>query len=254
MPDSPSAAPPKSKILETGISATSYEETCRLIAEWGLAGRRAYVTACNVHSVMEAHKDPSFAQVLNGAAIATPDGMPLVWTLRRRGRKEQKRVYGPDLLLHFAGFAAGRDDLASYFYGGADGVAAELGARLQKRFPGFHVAGAESPPFRELTPGEDAEVVARVNDSGAAVLWVGLGCPKQERWMHAHRESIRPVMVGVGAAFDFLTGRARQAPRWMMRCGLEWLFRLATEPRRLWRRYLLNNPHFLWHVLLRPKG
>lgn len=248
--------PPKLPVLETRISATSYEEACRLIAEWGTAGQSAYVCICNVHTVMEAHRDPAYAAVLNGAAIATPDGMPLVWALRRQGRAGQKRVYGPDLLLEFAGFsasakAAGRPEISSYFYGGADGVAADLAAGLSARFPGFSVAGFESPPFRDLTPDEDAAAVERINASGAGVLWVGLGAPKQERWMAAHLGSVRPVMIGVGAAFDFLTGRVRQAPRWMMGSGLEWLFRLAVEPRRLWRRYLVNNPHFLWHMMNR---
>jgi len=246
----PPDAPEKVSVLETGISATSYSELVRLIAKWGRAGQQAWVAICNVHAVMEAHKDPGFARVLNAAAVATPDGMPLVWALRRAGRTGQSRVYGPDLLAEFAKFAAGEEDLASYFYGGGRGVADELAAELGRRFPGFRVAGAESPPFRELTPEEDAAAVERINASGAKVLWVGLGCPKQERWMYAHREVINPVMIGVGAAFDFHTGRVRQAPRWMMRVGLEWLFRLAVEPGRLWRRYLLNNPHFLWHLYL----
>ncbi len=240
--------PPKVRVLDVGISATSCEEVCLLLAGWSRSRRRAYVAICNVHSVMEAHKDPAFAEVLNGAAVVTPDGVPLVWALRLLGQKGQTRVYGPDLLLAFAESAAGQDDLTSYFYGGAEGVAAELAEGLAKRFPGFCVAGAESPPFRELTAEEDAAVIERVNASGAKVLWVGLGCPKQERWMAERVDRIRPVMVGVGAAFDFHTGRVRQAPRWMMRCGLEWLFRLLAEPRRLWRRYLFNNPHFLWHL------
>lgn len=241
-------APPKIRVLETGISATSYAEACEAIAAWGRAGRAAYICACNVHTVMEARRDPEYARVLNEAAMATPDGMPLVWALRRLGAPKQERVYGPDLLLEFAARAAGRPDLASYFYGGAEGVAGELARNLAERFPGFRTAGHESPPFRELTGEEDTAAVERINASGANVLWVGLGAPKQERWMAAHLGRVRPVMIGVGAAFDFLTGRTRQAPRWMMRAGLEWAFRLAVEPRRLWRRYLFNNPGFAWRV------
>ena len=240
--------PGKARVLETDLSATSYAESCRLIAAWALAGQPAYVCICNVHTVMEAHRSPAYAAVLNGAAIATPDGMPLVWALRRLGCPAQERVYGPDLLLEFAGFAAGRADLPSYFYGGADGVAAELARTLTAKYPGFKVAGFESPPFRPLTPEEDAAAVERINSSGARILWVGLGAPKQELWMAEHLGKVKPVMIGVGAAFDFLTGRVRQAPRWMMRSGLEWLFRLAVEPRRLWRRYAVNNPHYLWHL------
>ncbi len=244
----PLNAPEKVRVLDTGLSATSYDELVRLIAEWGRSRQRAWIAICNVHALMEAHKDPAFAAVLDAAAVATPDGVPLVWALRRSGKKGQQRVYGPDLLAEFAKFAAGEKDLASYFWGGGEGVAEELAAKLRARFPGFEVAGAESPPFRELTAEEDAAAVERINSSGAKVLWVGLGCPKQEKWMHAHSDAINPVMIGVGAAFDFHTGRVRQAPRWMMRCGLEWLFRLCVEPGRLWRRYLFNNPHFLWHT------
>jgi N-acetylglucosaminyldiphosphoundecaprenol N-acetyl-beta-D-mannosaminyltransferase len=244
----PPAAPPKITVLGTGISATSYRQVCEAVAAWARAGQSAYICVCNVHTVMEAHRNPEYARILNEAAIATPDGMPLVWALRRLGAPGQERVYGPDLLLEFAKLAASQPDLTSYFYGGAEGVAERLAAVLTERFPGFRVAGFESPPFRELTLEEDAAAVARINASGANVLWVGLGAPKQERWMAAHLGRVRPVMIGVGAAFDFLTGRTPQAPRWMMRMGLEWAFRLATEPRRLWRRYLVNNPGFVWHV------
>ena len=244
----PVDAPAKIRVLQVGISATSYDEVCRLLAVWGRAGVTGYVAICNVHSVMEAHNDPAFAHILNGAVIATPDGMPLVWAMRLCGGKDQKRVYGPDLLVKFAEFAAGQEDLGSYFYGGAEGVADQLAQVLTSRFPGFKVAGIECPPFRALTPEEDTAAVERINKSGAKVVWVGLGAPKQERWMAEHVDRIKPVMVGVGAAFDFHTGRVRQAPRWMMRRGLEWLFRLAMEPRRLWRRYLFYNPHFLWHL------
>ena len=240
--------PPKTRVLDVGISRTSYEDTCRWIAVWADSGTPAYICVCNVHSVMEAHNDPEVAQALNGASISTPDGVPLVWALRAQGTRDQQRVYGPDLVLAFAEFAAKRQHLASYFYGAGPGVANELASTLTARYPGFEVVGSESPPFRDLTPAEDEEAVRRINESGAKVLWVGLGAPKQELWMAAHADRIRPVMVGVGAAFDFLTGRTAQAPRWMMDAGLEWAFRFATEPRRLWRRYVYNNPHFLWHM------
>jgi len=247
-------APAKVRVLDVDISATSYAETCACLEAWGRAGSGVYVAICNVHTVMEAHGDPAYAAVLNGAAIATPDGMPLVWALRRQGHAGQPRVYGPDLLLAFAAHASRREGLTSYFYGGAEGVAETLARNLAGRFPGFRVVGTESPPFRDLTPSEDEEAVARINDSGAQVVWVGLGAPKQERWMAAHAGRVRGVMVGVGAAFDFHAGRVRQAPRWMMRAGLEWLYRLWAEPRRLWRRYLVNNPHFLWHLLREARG
>ncbi|MCX7933650.1 MAG: WecB/TagA/CpsF family glycosyltransferase [Planctomycetota bacterium] len=241
------AAPPKVRILGVGISATTYEEVSHLLLAWGKSGRAAYVCVCNVHTVMLAQDDPVYAEAINGAAIATPDGMPLVWALRRRGYPQQQRVYGPDLLLAFAATAAQTGSGANFFYGGQAGTAEKLASLLQARFPGFAVAGAECPPFRPLTPAEDAAAVARINASGAQVLWLGLGAPKQELWMAAHRQEVKPVMVGVGAAFDFLTGRVKQAPPWLRNLGLEWLFRLAVEPRRLWRRYLWHNPRFLWH-------
>ncbi len=241
--------PPKIPILGIGISATSLAEMCAGLDEWGRARTGGYVCVCNVHTVMEAQDDPDYAAVLNAATVATPDGMPLVWALRRLGRPEQARVYGPDLLLAWAEYAAARPDAPpSYFYGGAPGVAAELARTLQTRFPGFRVAGAESPPFRDLTPAEDEAVLTRFAAAGAGLVWVGLGAPKQERWMRAHAEKTGAVLLGVGAAFDFLTGRVPQAPRWLMRLGLEWLFRLAMEPRRLWKRYFHHNPRFVWRL------
>ncbi len=245
-PAPPSDAPPKTRVLDVDLSATDYPEACARLIDWGRARRGVYVAVCNVHTVMEAHADPAYAAVLNGAAMATPDGMPLVWALRRLGRPGQQRVYGPDLLLAFADRAARAGGLSSYFYGGAEGVAEAVGRTLAARFPGLQIAGAESPPFRPLTPEEDQAAVDRINASGAHVLWVGLGAPKQEEWMARHAGRIQPVMVGVGAAFDFVAGRKPQAPRWMMSAGLEWLYRLAVEPRRLWKRYLVHNPHFLW--------
>lgn len=254
--------PRKIRVKGVGLSATCYEQTAAWIAGRGRAGTPGYVCVCNVHTVMEASRDAAYAACLNGAAIATPDGMPLVWALRKLGEPQQQRVYGPDLLLACAqawnneaqnGSDNVRDGavtpIRNYFYGAGPGVAQELAQTLSASYPGFICVGAESPPFRELTDEEDRAAIQRINDSGAQVLWVGLGAPKQERWMAAHAGEIRPVMVGVGAAFDFLTGRVRQAPRWMMRCGLEWLFRLAVEPRRLWRRYAVNNPGFLWYLL-----
>jgi N-acetylglucosaminyldiphosphoundecaprenol N-acetyl-beta-D-mannosaminyltransferase len=247
-PKPPANAPEKARVLTTGISATSNDEVCRLLAEWGDAGTGEYVCVCNVHTVMEAKKNADFRRILNEAAIATPDGMPLVWTLRKLGFKGQERVYGPDLVLAFAKYSSGKKGLKSYFYGGEPDVARALADILTDRFPGFESAGAESPPFRKLTQEEDEAAVERINASGASVLWVGLGAPKQERWMAAHAGRIKPAMVGVGAAFDFLTGRTPQAPRWIRNCGMEWFFRLCTDPRRMYRRYIMNNPLFIVNI------
>lgn len=213
-----------------------------------------YITITNVHVIMEAQRDPALRRILNRAALVTPDGMPLVWLCRLQGHKHVGRVYGPDLLL-----AACEHGLEQgwrhYFYGGAEGVPDLLAQKLSVRFPGLLVAGAYSPPFRALTPEEDEAVVQRINAAQADILWVGLGAPKQEYWMAAHLGRIEaPVMIGVGAAFDFHAGLKRQAPRWMQRSGLEWLFRLLSEPRRLWKRYLVNNPWFVWLVVLQLLG
>lgn len=242
-------APSKAAVLDVPLSLTSHGELCRLIHAWGAARAGAYVCVCNVHTVMEAADDPTYADVLRDATVATPDGTPLVWTLRALGHRKQTRVYGPDLLLAFADYGA-RMGVGQYFYGGAPGVALTLAQRLGDRFPGFRCVGVESPPYRELTPEEDAAVVERIHASGADVVWVGLGAPKQERWIAAHAGRIGATLVGVGAAFDFHAGTVRQAPRWMMRLGLEWLFRLAVEPGRLWKRYAWHNPRFLCRAML----
>lgn len=235
--------PPKTRVLDVPLSLTSHGRLCPLLRLWGEQRAGAYVCVCNVHTLMEAADNPGYADVLRGATVAVPDGMPLVWMLRALGHPGQSRVYGPDLLLAFADHAA-RTGTAQYFYGGAPGVAADLAARLAARFPGFRCVGTESPPFRDLTDAEDAAVVERINASGADVVWVGLGAPRQECWMANHAGRIGATLVGVGAAFDFHTGGVRQAPRWMMRMGLEWLFRLLVEPKRLWKRYLWHNPRF----------
>lgn len=240
--------PLKANILDVGISTTSYRQTCKFLTEWGSAHASGYVCVCNVHTIMEAHKNPEYKAILNGAEIATPDGMPLVWCLRRMGFPRQNRVYGPDLLLAFAAYASRQSEITSYFFGGAPGVAHKLANSLTCRFPGFKTAGCESPPYRDLSPEEDQAYVDAINASGANVIWIGLGAPRQEQWMAAHANRINAIMVGVGAAFDFLSGHKPQAPRWMMQMGLEWLFRLRAEPRRLWSRYFLHNPHFLWHT------
>ncbi|MGI9037994.1 MAG: WecB/TagA/CpsF family glycosyltransferase [Gemmatimonadota bacterium] len=183
------------------------------------------------------------------AAMVTPDGMPLVWLSRRRGRPEVSRVYGPDLMLSCCDSFRDRG-ARHYFYGGAEGVPEQLASSLTERFPGLEVAGGFSPPYRDLTEAENREIVARINESRPDFVWVGLGCPKQDFWMAEHRDELEaPVLVGVGAAFDFHSGRKRQAPSWMQSRGLEWLFRLLSEPRRLAGRYVAGNSRFIALVL-----
>lgn len=225
------------------VDATSYADATGRVLAWARAGESRYVCVATVHMVMEAYDDPSFRRVVNDGDLVTPDGMPLVWMLRALGVRGQERVYGPDLTLHVCR-AAALGSVPVGFYGGHPDALDSLLRNLRTRFPQLQVAYAFSPPFRPLTQEEDARVVEEINSSGARILFVGLGCPKQERWMAAHRGRVRSVMLGVGAAFDFHAGRVRQAPRWMQSAGLEWLFRLAMEPRRLWRRYAKHNPRF----------
>jgi bacterial polymer biosynthesis proteins, WecB/TagA/CpsF family len=203
-----------------------------------------YVCIANVHVVMEAYDSPAFQSQVNAADLVTPDGMPLVWALRRQGYANQSRVYGPDLMMAVLATAA-KEDVPVGLLGGKPEVLNELANRLQTQFPALTIVYRSSPPFRPLDANEDAEIVADINRSGARILFVGLGCPRQEMWMAEHAGKVQSVMLGVGAAFDFHAGTIRQAPGWMQSIGLEWAFRLSQEPRRLWRRYLYHNPRFV---------
>lgn len=239
-------------VLGVHVSAVDPPRALAAVEEWVEQRARTYVCVTGVHGVMESQHDPALREVHNRAGLTVPDGVPLVWCCRRAGLTGTQRVYGPDLMLAVLARAA-EQGWSSYFYGGAEGVPELLAQRMQERFPGLRVAGTYSPPFRPLTPQESDEVARRIDASGADLVWVGLSTPKQERWMAEHRDRLQaPVLLGVGAAFDFHTGRVRQAPAWMQRNGLEWLFRLLVEPRRLWRRYLSNNPRFVAAVVRQP--
>jgi N-acetylglucosaminyldiphosphoundecaprenol N-acetyl-beta-D-mannosaminyltransferase len=210
------------------------------------ADARAYVTAAAVNLVMAAREDPETLAAVLGATLAVPDGQPLVWALHALGHARATRVYGPDLMADFCARAA-HAGTPVYLYGGrtADALAL-LETRLRERFPGLRIVGGYSPPFRELTDTEERRVIDEIDASGAAVVWVGIGQPKQERWMARMRPRLAaPLLVGVGAAFDFHAGLVSQAPRWMQRNGLEWVYRLSREPRRLWPRYVRYNPRFI---------
>jgi N-acetylglucosaminyldiphosphoundecaprenol N-acetyl-beta-D-mannosaminyltransferase len=201
---------------------------------------------------MEARRDPELRRIHNASGLTTPDGMPMVWAGHRAGAAHMRRVYGPDLMLAVCEVAAERG-WSSFFYGGGPGVPELLAERLSVRFPGLRIVGTCSPPFRPLTPDEDQMVVAQINHSAPDLVWVGLSTPKQERWMAAHAGRLDArALLGVGAAFDIHAGRLPQAPPWMQRSGLEWLYRLGREPKRLWRRYLHNNPRFVVEILRRP--
>jgi N-acetylglucosaminyldiphosphoundecaprenol N-acetyl-beta-D-mannosaminyltransferase len=245
---------PRANILGVGVSVINMVMALHAIEGWIARRESHYICVTGVHGVMESQRDAELRRIHSTAGLVTPDGMPLVWLSRRMGFRHVERVYGPDLLL-----AVCERSLAwgscHFFYGGAPGVAETLARRLQSRFPGLRLAGTYSPPFRPLTLEEDQAVVERINAAQPDIVWVGMSTPKQERWMAEHVGRLSAsVLVGVGAAFDFHAGLKRQAPRWMQTSGLEWLFRLLVEPRRLWRRYLINNPWFLWLILLQALG
>ena len=244
----------RANILGVGVSALNMTMALEVIEGWIERREPHYVCVTGVHGVMESQRDENLRRIHNRAGLVTPDGMPLVWLSRLKGFRHVERVYGPDLMLALCERSAAKG-YRHFFYGGAEGVPEQLASVLQKRFPGLQVAGTFSPPFRPLTPEEDDQIIQMINEAAPDIVWVGLSTPKQERWMAEHVGRLTaPVLIGVGAAFDFLTGRKPQAPRWMQRAGLEWLFRLLTEPRRLWRRYLINNPLFVALVVLQALG
>ncbi|WP_363080222.1 WecB/TagA/CpsF family glycosyltransferase [Leptolyngbya sp. 'hensonii'] len=239
-------------ILGSRVDPTSYADACDLIQSWAEAGASRYVIAANVHVVMTAYGQPHFQEVLNRADLVTPDGMPLVWGLRLLGNKDQSRVYGPDLMLAWCDRAA-KLGIPLYLYGSTIATLTKLRHNLEQQFPGLIIAGTHAPPFRPLSEVEEASDRDRIRASGARVILVGLGCPKQELWMARQQGRLPTVMLGVGAAFSFFSGEVSQAPRWMMGLGLEWLYRFGMEPGRLWQRYLIHNPTFMilfsWQLL-----
>lgn len=241
-------------VLGVRVSAVNMEQALGTIEGWISSRRPHYVCVSGVHGVMESREDEELRRIHNAAGLVTPDGMPLVWLAYLNGFKQVERVYGPDLMLALCERSVARG-YRHFFYGGAEGVPEKLANRLQRRFPGLQVAGCYSPPFRPLTDEEDERIVQSINEKEPDIVWVGLSTPKQERWMAAHVGRLSaPVLIGVGAAFDFHSGLKRQAPRWMQRSGTEWIFRLITEPRRLGRRYLVNNPTFVLLMLRQMLG
>jgi N-acetylglucosaminyldiphosphoundecaprenol N-acetyl-beta-D-mannosaminyltransferase len=244
--------PARVDVLGVGISCVNLDSAVEEVSGWVDRAEHRYVCVTGVHGVMECRRDPHLLRIHNRSGLTTPDGMPMVWAARWAGRGEVSRVYGPDLMLAVLARAVERG-WSSFFYGGGPGTAELLADRLATRFPGLRVAGTLTPPFRSLTPQESADTVRVVNESGARLVWVGLSTPKQEHWMAEHVGRLRAnVLFGVGAAFDLHAGTVPQAPGWMQRSGLEWSYRLGREPRRLWRRYLRNNPAFVLDVLAHP--
>ncbi len=232
-------------ILGIHVDVINYDSAMQQTITWAndvIESRIVY--AANAHMVMEAWDSPGFREIVNSADIVTPDGMPLVWMMRWKGAKGQPRVYGPTLMLHVLERAA-EEGIPVGFYGSEPSTLASLVERMQKCFAGLQVVYACSPPFRKLSEEEDVQIIADIINSGASILFVGLGCPRQEIWMYEHRDELKIVLLGVGAAFDFHSGNKKQAPVLMQNIGLEWFFRLVLEPKRLARRYLYHNPRFI---------
>jgi len=232
-------------ILGVRVDATSYHDAAERIVQWAHRGESRYVCVATVCQVMESWDSCLIRAAMNGSDLSTPDGMPLVWGLRLLGLANQARVYGPHLTPRLLAEAE-REGIPVGFYGASHSTRNTLMDRLRRDYPKLSIVYSWSPPFRLLSAEEDREVVESINSSGARILFLGLSSPQQDLWMADHRDRVQSVMIGVGAAFDFLAGTKPQAPGWMMNAGLEWLFRLMTEPRRLWRRYLRNNPRFIY--------
>jgi N-acetylglucosaminyldiphosphoundecaprenol N-acetyl-beta-D-mannosaminyltransferase len=250
----PSSEAARVNILGVGVSALNMDLALRRTESLLDRGEQGYVCVTGVHGIMEAQADEGFRDILNRSFLTTPDGMPTVWLGRVHGFKHMSRVYGPDYMLGLCERSVARG-YRHFLYGGKPGVAEELREELTRRFPGLKIVGTYTPPFRPLTAAEEDDLRAQLKASQADVLWCGLSTPKQERFMAAYSDRL-PVklMVGVGAAFDLLSGNLSEAPDWMKRVGLQWLYRLIKEPRRLWRRYLLNNPKFTWLIFLQLTG
>ncbi len=234
-------------VIGCGIDIVDWGQAIDRIKSWADNRESKYVCICNAHSVVTARHDPNFMNVIKNADMATPDGAPVAWLIRKLSATQQARINGPDLMWRYCSEAADRGE-SIYLYGGQPSTLEKLKSVLNSRFKNLIIAGSYSPPFRALSKEEDDEVVDRINASGAGTVWVSLGCPKQEQWMAEHRGRINAVMIGVGAAFDYHAGTIKRAPLWMQKNGLEWLHRLCSEPRRLWRRYFVTNSLFILHA------
>ncbi len=234
----------QARVIGANINALSWQEALDTLSNWAIAGDSRYVCICNVHSVVTAYIDPTFAQVINSADMATPDGAPVAWMLRQLGFQGQQRINGPDLMWKYCDLAQSTEQ-SIYLYGGMPETLEILQQKLASAFPKLKIAGSYAPPFRALTPEEDHAIIDKINQSGASTVWVSLGCPKQENWMQSKKGRVNSVMIGVGAAFDYHAQTIKRAPQWMQAAGLEWFHRLSSEPRRLWRRYLLTNSLFI---------
>ncbi len=236
-------------LLGVKVAVTNLQQACLSIEGWIKEGRKTYVCIAPVATLVDCQKDAQYREIINGSGMTTPDGMPLVWVGKFKGKKTINRTYGPDLMQAMCDFGQDKGH-KHFFYGGTQETNNLLSKKLKEQYPHSQIVGSYAPPFRGIKEWEDEGVLEKINQAAPDVLWVGLGSPKQDYWMSQHREKLDvPVMIGVGAAFDFLAGVKKQAPRWVQRSGLEWFFRLCSEPRRLWKRYLIGNTQFVYWVV-----
>ena len=232
------------EILKTNINVTNMSDTIKYIGGHLDDLRGKYICVSNVHTTVMSYENEEYRKIQNGAAMALPDGAPLSSYSRRKGYKQAQRVTGPDLMLEL--FAISKEkEYRHYFYGATEETLQSMKEVLERDYPGIQIAGMYAPPFRALTPQEDAQIVAKINESRPDFIWIGLGAPKQEEWMYQHMGQLQGVLIGVGAGFDYLAGYIKRAPRWMQRMSLEWLYRLLQDPKRLWRRYFTSNVKFI---------
>ena len=232
------------EILKTNINVTNMSDTIKYIGGHLDDLRGKYICVSNVHTTVMSYENEEYRKIQNGAAMALPDGAPLSSYSRRKGYKQAQRVTGPDLMLEL--FAISKEKgYRHYFYGATEETLQSMKEVLERDYPGIQIAGMYAPPFRVLTPQEDAQIVAKINEARPDFIWIGLGAPKQEEWMYQHMGQLQGVLIGVGAGFDYLAGYIKRAPRWMQRMSLEWLYRLLQDPKRLWRRYFTSNVKFI---------
>ena len=232
------------EILKTNINVTNMSDTIKYIGGHLDDLRGKYICVSNVHTTVMSYENEEYRKIQNGAAMALPDGAPLSSYSRRKGYKQAQRVTGPDLMLEL--FAISKEKgYRHYFYGATEETLQSMKEVLERDYPGIQIAGMYAQPFRALTPQEDAQIVAKINESRPDFIWIGLGAPKQEEWMYQHMGQLQGVLIGVGAGFDYLAGYIKRAPRWMQRMSLEWLYRLLQDPKRLWRRYFTSNVKFI---------
>ncbi|MEO8072446.1 MAG: WecB/TagA/CpsF family glycosyltransferase [Acidobacteriota bacterium] len=241
------------QIVALRVNVCNYDSAIACVAELARRKNGGFVCVSTVHMVMESYDNANYAAQVNAADLITPDGMPLVWMQKLYGNKQASQVRGTTLMMKLFALAES-NNLTVGFYGGQRKVLDEISSRLVKDYPKLKISYSFSPPFKALTDAEDAEITENIKNSGTDILFVGLGCPKQERWMAQHKNKLSSVMLGVGAAFDFYAGNVSESPEWMSKFGLEWFYRLLQEPKRLWRRYLILNPRFVWLATLQLLG